>query len=126
MLCPALSDFGHSMVKPRRARLRSGLSGLARGSTVDGAVHRHVTQGEPMTVVLDAVLSNQAGISLVLDGHSLKIEDVAAAARHRQPSSYTRTRWHGSTSAAAFLSARSVPAKSCTGSTPALASLPKW
>src|ERR1019366_1992796 len=85
MLCPALGDFGHSMVKPRRGRLRSGLSGLARGSTVDGAVHRHVTQGESMTVVLDAVLSNQAGIILVLDGHSLKIEDVAAAARQRQP-----------------------------------------
>src|ERR1019366_224882 len=38
-----------------------------------------------MTVVLDEVRSNQAGISLVLDGHSLKIEDVAAVARHRQP-----------------------------------------
>src|SRR5271157_15649 len=38
-----------------------------------------------MTVVLDHVQSNQTGTSLVLDGHSLKIEDVAAAARHRQP-----------------------------------------
>ncbi|MGA2204999.1 MAG: aromatic amino acid lyase, partial [Terriglobales bacterium] len=38
-----------------------------------------------MTVVLDEVQSNQAGIGLVLDGHSLKIEDVAAIARHRQP-----------------------------------------
>ena len=49
------------------------------------SVHGHVMRGEPMTVVLDETLSNQAGISLVLDGHSLKIEDVAAAARHRQP-----------------------------------------
>ena len=38
-----------------------------------------------MAVVLDEVRSKQAGISLVLDGHSLKIEDVAAVARHRQP-----------------------------------------
>ena len=38
-----------------------------------------------MTVVLDHELSSQAGIILVLDGHSLKIEDVAAAARHREP-----------------------------------------
>ena len=38
-----------------------------------------------MTVVLEEVRSKQAGISLVLDGHSLKIEDAAAAARHRQP-----------------------------------------
>ena len=38
-----------------------------------------------MTVVLDEALSNQAGIILVLDGHSLKIENVASAARHRQP-----------------------------------------
>src|SRR5208337_4786395 len=37
-----------------------------------------------MTVVLDQVQSTEAGTSLVLDGHSLKIEDVAAAARHRQ------------------------------------------
>ena len=38
-----------------------------------------------MAVVADEVRSNQAGITLVLDGHSLKIEDVAAVARHRQP-----------------------------------------
>src|SRR5271157_260669 len=38
-----------------------------------------------MTVVLHEVRPNQAAISLVLDGHSLKIEDVAAVARHRQP-----------------------------------------
>ncbi|MGB9204761.1 MAG: aromatic amino acid lyase [Terriglobales bacterium] len=38
-----------------------------------------------MTVVLDHELSNQTGIRLVLDGHSLKIEDVAAVARHREP-----------------------------------------
>src|ERR1019366_8435935 len=119
MLCPALGDFGHSVVKPRRARLRSGLSGLARGSTVDGAVHRHVTQGEPMTVVLDAVLSNQAGIILVSRMSPPPPANVS-------PSSYTPTRWRGSTSAVAFLSERSVPAKSCTGSTPALANLPKW
>jgi len=41
------------------------------------------------------------------------------------PSSYTRTRWHGSTSAAVFSSARSVPAKSCTGSTRVLANFRK-
>lgn len=41
--------------------------------------------GEPMAVVLEEVRSKQAGITLVLDGHSLKIEDVASVARHRQP-----------------------------------------
>ena len=38
-----------------------------------------------MTVVQDEARSNQARTNLVLDGHSLKIEDVAAVARHRQP-----------------------------------------
>src|ERR1035438_786468 len=38
-----------------------------------------------MAVVLDEVRSKQAGISLVLEGHFLKSEDVAAVARHRQP-----------------------------------------
>src|SRR5579859_1218533 len=38
-----------------------------------------------MTDVLDEVRSKQAGITLVLDGHSLKLEDVASVARHRQP-----------------------------------------
>ncbi len=38
-----------------------------------------------MAVVLDEVRSKQTGITLVLDGHSLKIEDVASVARHRQP-----------------------------------------
>ena len=36
-----------------------------------------------MAVVLEEVRSKQAGITLVLDGHSLKIEDVASVARHR-------------------------------------------
>ncbi len=38
-----------------------------------------------MAVVLDEVRSKLQGITLVLDGHSLKIEDVASVARHRQP-----------------------------------------
>jgi histidine ammonia-lyase len=38
-----------------------------------------------MAVVLEEVGQKQAGITLVLDGHALKIEDVASVARHRQP-----------------------------------------
>jgi histidine ammonia-lyase len=34
-----------------------------------------------MTTVLDEVQCNQAGMTVVLDGHSLKIEDLAAVAR---------------------------------------------
>ena len=37
-----------------------------------------------MTVVLDEVRPSQSETNLVLDGHSLKIEDVAAVARHRR------------------------------------------
>ena len=78
-----------------------------------------------MTVVLDQVQSTEAGTSLVLDGHSLKIEDVAAAARHRQaiqlhPAAVARI-----DKCRVFSSGRSGPAKSCTGSTQGLANLPK-
>jgi histidine ammonia-lyase len=38
-----------------------------------------------MSVVLDQVRLNQAESTVVLDGHSLKLEDVVAVARHRQP-----------------------------------------
>ena len=38
-----------------------------------------------MTSALDEVQSNPAGMTVVLDGHSLKIEDLAAVARNRNP-----------------------------------------
>src|SRR5271157_1695620 len=38
-----------------------------------------------MAVALDQVRSDQAGMTVVLDGHSLTLEDVVAVARHRQP-----------------------------------------
>jgi len=87
---------------------------------VDGPVHRRVTGGKCMTVVRDAVRPSQAGIGLVLDGHSLKIEDVAAVARHRQPIQLHPDAVGRINKCRGLLERKIQAAKSCTESTRAL------